>query len=101
MQQVDNSGHVVGFIIGSTLTSSKLPKVVFHDMVQLGRVKGKLPPLIFLKAGDYELQFQRYSMSHNSSVKEMKCLSNIGSKFMNVSCTNFDGFGWALFIMLS
>ena len=94
MQQVDKSGHVLGFIIGSTLASSKLPKVVFQDLVQLSRGKRKLPPLIFLNAEDYELQFQRYSMSHNSSVKEMKCLSNIGSKFMKVSCTNLMASAW-------
>lgn len=84
MQQTDKSGQVVGFIIGSTHTrSAKLPTAVKKELGQLVQGKGVLPPLIVLKAGAYD-QFLLYVMSHSFSVKEIQCLSNIGSKFMIV-----------------
>lgn len=96
MQQVDKSGHVVGFIIGSTLTSSaKLRADVFKELCQLVGGKGKLPPLIVLKAEAYD-QFLLYTMSHSFSVKEIQCLSKIGSKFMIVSSEILITFAWAM-----
>ena len=88
MQQVDKSGHVVGFIIGSTVTrSSKLPDNVFQEIAKCLQDKREFPPLIVLKAADYA-QFQKHATSHMSSVKEIKCLSNKGSKFVHVSMTS-------------
>lgn len=82
MRRMDKFGHVVGFIIGSTLTrSSQLPTDVFREIVKCLQDKGEFPPLIVLKATDYD-QFQKHAKSHMSSVKEMKCLSNKGSKYM-------------------
>ena len=81
MLEVDKSGHVVGFIIGSTnVHTSKLPEDVFKEIVRFSQDKQELPPLIILKEGDYDL-FHKHTVSHNSLV-EVKCLSNIGSKFM-------------------
>ena len=85
MQQADKSGHVVGFIIGSTLTScAKLPANFSKELGQLDQVERKLPPLIVLKVEAYD-QFWAYAKSHSFSVKEIQCLSDIGSKFMIVS----------------
>ena len=82
MQQVDKSGHVMGFIIGSTVRkSAKLPTDVLDQLVGS---KEKLPPLIVLKEEDYD-QLLVYAKSHSFSVKEIQCLSDIGSKFMIVS----------------
>lgn len=76
MQRLDKSGYVVVFIIGSTeKRTATLPEDVFKEID-----KQELPPLIVLKEGDYE-QFQKNTMSHHSLVNEVKCLSNIGSKF--------------------
>ena len=82
MQQVDKSGHVMGFIIGSTdRKSAKLPADVSDQLV---RNEEKLPPLIVLKEEDYDQLFIN-DKSHIFSVKEIQCLSDIGSKFMIVS----------------
>lgn len=85
IQQADKSGHVVGFVIGCTLTrSAKVRAKAIKELCQLVGGKDKLPPLIVLKAEAYD-QFLLYTMSHSFSVKEIRCLSDIGGKFMIVS----------------
>lgn len=87
MQEVDKA--VVGFIIGSTLISTdELPADVCKELSQLDQGKGNIPPLIVLKTEGYD-QLQSYTMSHYSSVKKVKCLSDVGSKFMNVTYVCF------------
>ena len=85
MQQVD--GHTVGFIIGSTVDrSAALPKEVVNGIAQsIG--DRETPPLIILKATDYDW-FEVYTRTH-SSLKEVKCLSDYGSKLVNVCCVYY------------
>lgn len=75
-----------------------LPDAVFKEMREHVE-DGELPPLIFLKDGDYN-QFHKHTVSHPSWVTEAMCLSDIGSKFMKGNYYNCDGFSCVVLIML-
>lgn len=82
MQQMDKSGSVVGFIVGSTENSADLPDKVLKGIIGCIGDKGEWPPLIVLSNADYD-QFITYIKPHSASVKEVKCLSDCGSKFQS------------------